>query len=476
MLLRSSNLCLHLLVYCFKLTRTIAMWWSYCARTCLGASLLKFGVSPLQRCSFTWCMQGDAESSSAGASSHFSCDEASTSSSSGPLYISRRLADAFNFPVKISDAIVHNVGREKLERSMLCKARYGTTHFTGAGTAEMGTDLLRPAFARHGLFMPMQYIHMCDNDPRSQSFNMDKRLHRGSFWPHCFPNILAFTEASHVGSQNNKNNEAKANLVCESRIVTRAWCIRHQAMCPLQGPHFDQSGSPCWDWTRDGNHAGLDGDTIVLFVTFGRFHTWWGTWVVVHENVPGFLLWLARTFLPDHIIHDFEVTPKLSGFPMISRVRQYLICRHRHKVDLHYDPYKLLKQISASLATECTVRDVFFSSPATVRIAEIDICKTRKIQLRPFTLPQDLDYTLTEAECGHVRNLDLQYFSRTGLRADQNPDLCYNLTDNPDNRVSWTFNSGTIPTLRRNTNRLYFPHLRRCLTGEELLALQGFAS
>ena len=451
------------------------MWWRYAAWTCLVGSVWKFGVWPLQKQSFTWCMQDDAASSSAGASSHFSVDEAS-SSSDGPTYISKNLANAFRFPQKISDAIVHNVGREKLENSMLCKARYGTTHFTGAGTAERGTSLLRPAFARHGLFIPMQYIHMCDNDPRSHSFNLGKQIPAGAFWPHCFSNILAFTEASHVGSQNNRSNEAKANAVWESKIATRAWCIRHGAMCPLQGPHFDQSGSPCWDWSRDGNHAGLEGDTVVLFVTFGKFHTWWGTWVVLHENVTGFMLWLARTFLPDHIIHDFEVTPKHAGFPMVSRARQYLICHHRFKVDLHYDPYKLLKQVSASLATECTVRDVIFSSPATVRIAEIDVCKTRKIALRPFTLPQDLDYTLTEAEKEHVRNLDLMYFSRTGLRADQNPNLCYNLTDNPEQRVTWSIISGTIPTLRKNTSRLYFPNLRRCLTGEELLALQGFPS
>ena len=413
-----------------------------------------------------------SQSSSLSGSSHIS----STLESVRPDYITTKYADAYSFPTKIADSIVRHVGSERLKNSLLCKARFGMTNFTGAGTVEMTTELLQPAFALHGVFMPMQYISMCDSDPRAQKFNLAKRLpgcgHR--HWPHFFPNILAYTEAAHIASQDHKDNETKATAIWNSAIVPAAWCIRHLATCPLQGPDFDFSGSPCWEWSQDGNRAGLHCKTLVLFVTWGKFHTWWGTPVVVHENVNSFHIYLVRMFLPDHIIHPIEASPKDSGFPMVSRARTYCVCRHRRKTDLCYDIYRLYKEVAMDLATQCTVRDVVFSSPATVRIEEIDICKLRGIQLRRFIIPMDLDYTLTEAEQRSVKYLDMRYFGLCGQRADQNPDLCYNLTDNAENRVTWSYHSGCIPTLRRNTTRLYFPHLRRCLTTEELLALQGF--
>ena len=247
-------------------------------------------------------------------------------------------------------------------------------------------------------------------------------------------------------------------------------------MCPVQGPDIDESGTPCIDWTANGARSGLEGDTLVVFLAYAKFHVWWGTKLVVHENVPGFLVWMARVHLSTFNVHPFTIRPKDSGFPLVERTRQYLLCTNFITARLHHDPYELFEYVTQRLQTNLTPADAVFAEPLEIRAEEEEVCSMRGIALRPFCLPQDLCYTLSEAETRYVNALDVLYMVKTGQRPESNKALVYSLTDNPVNRVSWTLTSNAIPTLRRNSGRLYFPSLKRCMTRSERLALMGFPS
>ncbi len=294
---------------------------------------------------------------------------------------------------------------------------------------------------------------------------------------HFLADILDITsKAAQIKCGDFSNPEMFRLLKDQSAILPSAWCLQHRAICPLQGPDADGSGSPCQDFSRSGGLHGLSGKTVVCFVTWARFHTWWATKLIMHENVQGFPIWFARVHLSDFCIYPIDVHPGDAGFPLVERYRQYLLCVNRRTAELTYDIYALYNYVKAKLATDLTPKDAVFSGPTEIRQEERDICQVRRFPVRSFTLPQDLFYTLSFNERAYVDRLNTLYMLKFGKRPETDQDLVYNLADNPVDRTSWSATSGKIPTLRRNSNRLYFPFHRRCLTRTERLALMGYPS
>ncbi len=294
---------------------------------------------------------------------------------------------------------------------------------------------------------------------------------------HFFPDVLDISTASAIVKGDDFTSMEKCTFVRNTAmIVPTAHCIRHSALCPLQGPDADGSGSPCWDWSACGKLGRLDGKTVVTFATWARFHVWWGTKMLMHENVPGFFVWFARWHLRTFSVCQFDVSPADSGFPLIERARQYLICVNRTTAEIRSDPYVLFDYVKQQLASQLMPKDAVFAEPAEIRAEEIKICQVRGKEVSIHSLPPDLYYTLSLAEQRYVHHLNTMYMVRTGRRPELDKDLVYNLVDNPENRVSWSVPSGQIPTLRRNSARTYYPSLRRCLTSSERLALMGYPS
>ena len=54
------------------------------------------------------------------------------------------------------------------------------------------------------------------------------------------------------------------------------------------------------------------------------------------------------------------------------------------------------------------------------------------------------------------------------------PDCAFDLSQDPDRRLSWTTASGALPTLRYSGSLLWMPLLRRWLLAGELAAASGF--
>eukprot|EP00973_Karenia_brevis_P032530 4487002-Karenia_brevis.AAC.1 len=81
---------------------------------------------------------------------------------------------------------------------------------------------------------------------------------------------------------------------------------------------------------------------------------------------------------------------------------------------------------------------------------------------------------LTESELVRKQLYDLAWLAKTRSSPLVNPDLVYNLTDNPEVRLSWTTSNLAIPTYRTNTNFLWYPAFNRHLSRRERLATLGF--
>ena len=63
-------------------------------------------------------------------------------------------------------------------------------------------------------------------------------------------------------------------------------------------------------------------------------------------------------------------------------------------------------------------------------------------------------------------------FPRQSFKRDKHVVIF--LGDNPKKRLCWSPVKGRIPTLRRNTGKLFQPHRHRWMVGRERLATLGF--
>ena len=268
----------------------------------------------------------------------------------------------------------------------------------------------------------------------------------------------------------------KQQIMFSASLVPAAYCLNHRQMCPVIGADTDQSGSPCQDWSAAGEQKGINGKHLVCFLTYARIHTWWGTPLVIHENVPQFMIQLAIVHLPGHTVYNFEITPADVGFSHVARTRQYLVCVQNQKCQLKHDIYVMWGHVKEALRNSIRPHEGVFATSAEVYAEEAELSQVRRIEKRPNAQRPNQTYLLSAAEQSYVRHLNTEYFIRTKQRAEADPDLVYNLSDNPQNRTSWSFSSGIFPTFRRNSNRLWLPAFQRFMTRSERLAALGFPS
>jgi hypothetical protein len=196
--------------------------------------------------------------------------------------------------------------------------------------------------------------------------------------------------------------------------------------------------------------------------------------MIMHENVREFLVSILTVHLHSFTIFQFDTDPSDVGFTCSSRPRQYLICVNKKTGRVMADMHETWQAIKDVMQTGMTSADVVFATPAEVRVEELELCRVRHLDPKPYTAIPDLDYTLSESEQSYIAVLNDVYKERTGEAAASDVTLCYNLSDNPNNRLSWSLSSSMLPTFRRNASRLYFPAYRRCLTRGERLAAMGF--
>lgn len=106
-------------------------------------------------------------------------------------------------------------------------------------------------------------------------------------------------------------------------------CARDGDYCRVRVADLHAGGSPCWDWSRIGNQAGLLGATVAIFWSWCAVVRQEESPLVIHENVCQFPMWLLYSAFGNlYTIHEFVLCPAHHGFPLISRTRRYLILTH----------------------------------------------------------------------------------------------------------------------------------------------------
>ncbi|CAE7812675.1 unnamed protein product [Symbiodinium sp. CCMP2456] len=238
---------------------------------------------------------------------------------------------------------------------------------------------------------------------------------------------------------------------------------------------YDFSGLPCTDNSRvKRGRQFSEGPTGPVFIVWALRLRVYGVLLAVLENVPDMDLETVVGLLSDAYDHwqIFMDMPE-SGLGGTSRARTYVIFARKGAYKLLHCPVLLTDCIASELqATAVTrPRDFLTASDLEILLEAQEACRTRGITFRPGTT--NLQYILNQREQRCVEVLNKRYWSKFKRSPESDRDLCYFLGDNP-NFGKWSAASGKIPTLRRNTGKLWFPAVSRWLTAAERLSTLGF--
>ena len=75
---------------------------------------------------------------------------------------------------------------------------------------------------------------------------------------------------------------------------------------------------------------------------------------------------------------------------------------------------------------------------------------------------------------GYVAQFDAAFLAREGSHPSHHSALCYNLSDDPKNRLCWSAASDKIPTYRKGKAYMWFPAAGRWMTRKEAMATMGW--
>ena len=376
------------------------------------------------------------------------------------------------------------MGPVNVRRSSLCSARRTTSFFSGLGTAEVAWKAIGGALCRLGLPFQLRQAFSCEVDRTCQQL---LQLYNEG---HVYTDLMDMM--STPGLDIEGTFEQQAEVVGRAAVRTCAVCARCRRRCPVVRGDIDTSGSPCQDWSVAGRRLGSSGKRIHLLLTWMRWHRVMETPIIIHENVVGFDLTLLTTHLGDlYTMSYVRVGPEHVGWPCCKRPRLYVALIHRRKVRWQCDPVWLFWQVSSRLRTSLRVRDCLIASEFEVH-GEFE--KRRAQQLgrvsfaAPSRLPQPVASRLPQpvgrAPLTRHEKIRLEAYFRLWTRRSETrplsePDLVFNLGDNPDGGwLTWsapsTGGEHRVPTFRKSWTAQWVPHRQRWLTSTERLVLMGF--
>lgn len=168
------------------------------------------------------------------------------------------------------------------------------------------------------------------------------------------------------------------------------------------------------------------------------------------------------------------------NFEYVERDRTYVMNSDPDQLILAQDPAELYVKVSQYVREQngnqrLYPRHALLRDPCDIQFDFLNMCATRGVNPREFVDGSHRSWNLlTPHEQQYVHLYNAAYRKMTGLEACLNPDLCYNLTDNPLRRLTWTTANCGLPTFRKNTQFLFYPSVNSHLTRRERLATLGF--
>jgi hypothetical protein len=257
----------------------------------------------------------------------------------------------------------------------------------------------------------------------------------------------------------------------DAHLLGLQWCFKHQRFCRLRSGQIDATGLPCTDFSASGRGDGIHGKTMKVWLAHLRKHTILDTPLLVLENTPRCPTSLVQVNLPNHEVFRLEVSPADCGFGLCARQRSYFLAVSRNKADMVYDWHDVYSMMTQHMQTKTptTPRDAIQAGDDEINDEGDCLARSRGIVWTGRWV--DL---LTQNQHDYLQRYLQEYGSRFGPGCLQDFDACFNLGDNPANRLNWSCCSGRIPTFRLSSSMFWYPALRRPLTTLEKLAVMGW--
>lgn len=264
------------------------------------------------------------------------------------------------------------------------------------------------------------------------------------------------------------------------QFCAHAKCETHNCFCPVDNKDvdLDVSGLPCQPnsaaatCSRVGGRSKQESPEWTLYIIWALWHIRRMTLTMILENVLGIPIEYINLLLgTDYFIWVFTVHAADSGHAGATRTRVYILFCHKLRGRVLMCPltaYDVMqRRIRESVQTAPS--DYLVGSPRDILVEAMRWAAVRKIEYRPGCM--DLTYLLLPREIKAIKYLSLAFLERFSHSAEEDPDLCMYLGDNPEWSKTWSAISGALPTLRMSAGFLWFPfHMRWMLPLEKLLS------
>lgn len=261
-------------------------------------------------------------------------------------------------------------------------------------------------------------------------------------------------------------------------MAAMARCRTHGTWCHPPPCDLDVTGTPCQDFAPNGNRLGVLGPQWPVFLAWVAVILIQQVRVVVHENVPQFLVEALQALVEhQYWVFTFLVDCESLGFRLISRKRRFTVLYHKTRTCLSCSPVWLYEQVQQVLAqallhTAWQISDCFLASVEEVALEIAQACCKQSVSVASAL--SNMTLLLSPHEQERLRVYLQLWVAKFGTPACCCPWAVFNLGDNPAaGYVTWSAVSGRIPGLRTQNAKYWVPYLARWLTHKELLACMG---
>ncbi|CAL1158865.1 unnamed protein product [Cladocopium goreaui] len=166
--------------------------------------------------------------------------------------------------------------------------------FSGCGYGERALEYIHAARALHGkdLGSLTECLWTCEKNAAARSSHLDTLSVDACRFMDVFDFMSedAVKEMKKVGTKSDVNRFKRwLTIGRKADLPTHAYCCQHLKKCPIRFALLNLSGSMCVAYSTLGNLQKLDDATAMLLVIYMMHNFRKRVWVLVHENVKGFL-------------------------------------------------------------------------------------------------------------------------------------------------------------------------------------------
>lgn len=266
--------------------------------------------------------------------------------------------------------------------------------------------------------------------------------------------------------------------VYSTSMTAMARCRMHNIWCRPPPCDLDVTGTPCQDFAPNGNRLGTNGPQWPVFLAWVSVILAQQVRVVVHENVPQFLVEALQALVEhQYWVFTLLVDCESLGFRLISRKRRFTVLYHRTRTCVLRSPAWLYEHVVQVLAlalshTAWQISDCFLASAEEVVLEIAKPCFQKSVAVAAAM--RDMTLLLSVHEEQRLAVYLQHWAAKFGTPACCCTWAVFNLGDNPGaGFFTWSATSGRIPGLRTQNAKYWVPFLARWLTNKELLACMG---